>query len=137
MCRCARLLFEASSPDGEMCAHAPFVGGPIIVAGWPWLGADRSSINDPQVCNKDGAAVVRSFRSVGVRASLGSAVLFGSGTLVAKVLLDSVSPWLLAGLLYNGSGVGLGLHREQNAGRLRSLTVPPPSTSRRKDLVSG
>jgi Permeases of the drug/metabolite transporter (DMT) superfamily len=38
-------------------------------------------------------------------------VLFGAGTPLAKLLLDSVSPWLLAGLLYTGSGIGLGLYR--------------------------
>lgn len=44
-------------------------------------------------------------------AALGAALLFGAGTPLAKWLLDSVSPWLLAGLLYLGSGLGLGLYR--------------------------
>ena len=52
-----------------------------------------------------------SLRNVGVQAALGSALLFGAGTPVAKLLLDSVSPWLLAGLLYVGSGVGLLIYR--------------------------
>jgi drug/metabolite transporter (DMT)-like permease len=47
----------------------------------------------------------------GVPAALGAALLFGSGTPLAKLLLDGVSPWLLAGLLYLGSGVGLTLYR--------------------------
>lgn len=55
--------------------------------------------------------MARGLRSVGVRAAVASAVLFGAGTPVAKLLLDSVSPWLLAGLLYTGSGLGLGLYR--------------------------
>ena len=38
-------------------------------------------------------------------------MLFGAATPIAKLLLDSVSPWLLAGLLYTGSGIGLGLFR--------------------------
>jgi drug/metabolite transporter (DMT)-like permease len=50
-------------------------------------------------------------RNVGVQAGLASALLFGAGTPVAKVLLGEVSPWLLVGLLYVGSGVGLGLYR--------------------------
>jgi drug/metabolite transporter (DMT)-like permease len=50
-------------------------------------------------------------RNVGVQAGLASAVLFGAGTPAAKLLLGEVSPWLLAGLLYLGSGVGLGLYR--------------------------
>lgn len=52
-----------------------------------------------------------SLRNVGVQAGLASAVLFGAGTPIAKILLDSVNPWLLAGLLYTGSGIGLGLYR--------------------------
>lgn len=40
--------------------------------------------------------------------ALASAALFGASTPVAKLLLgDGVSPWLLAGLLYLGSGLGL------------------------------
>ena len=50
-------------------------------------------------------------RSPGVQAAIGAAVLFGAGTPLAKLLLGSVSPWLLAGLLYLGSGLGLGLYR--------------------------
>ena len=47
----------------------------------------------------------------GVPAALGAALLFGAGTPLAKWLLDAVNPWLLAGLLYFGSGVGLTLYR--------------------------
>ncbi|MGH7367745.1 MAG: EamA family transporter [Candidatus Rokuibacteriota bacterium] len=36
-----------------------------------------------------------------------SALLFGASTPVAKILLGQVDPWLLAGLLYLGSGLGL------------------------------
>ena len=51
------------------------------------------------------------FRNVGVQAALASALLFGAGTPLAKLLLDTVNPWLLAGLLYLGSGVGLSIFR--------------------------
>jgi len=47
----------------------------------------------------------------GVQAALLSAALFGAGTPLAKQLLGETSPWMLAGLLYVGSGVGLGLLR--------------------------
>ncbi len=47
----------------------------------------------------------------GVLAALGAAVLFGAGTPLAKLLLQTVSPWMLAGLLYLGSGIGLTLYR--------------------------
>ena len=45
----------------------------------------------------------------GAVAGLASAVLFGMSTPLAKTLVGSVSPLLLAGLLYAGSGIGLGL----------------------------
>lgn len=47
----------------------------------------------------------------GVPAALGAALLFGAGTPLAKLLLASASPWLLAALLYLGSGLGLALLR--------------------------
>jgi len=47
----------------------------------------------------------------GISAALISALLFGAGTPLAKLLLDEVSPWLLAGLLYLGSGIGLSIYR--------------------------
>lgn len=55
----------------------------------------------------------------GVAAALGAALLFGAGTPLAKQLLADVSPWLLAGLLYLGSGLGLTLAR-----RLRGERAP-------------
>ncbi len=45
--------------------------------------------------------------SPGVVAALAAAGLFGLGTPLAKKLLASVDPWLLAGLLYAGSGIAL------------------------------
>lgn len=50
-------------------------------------------------------------RQPGVLAALGAALLFGGGTPLAKWLLGNVDPWLLAGLLYLGSGTGLSLYR--------------------------
>jgi drug/metabolite transporter (DMT)-like permease len=44
-------------------------------------------------------------------AALGAAVLFGASTPLAKALLRDLSPVLLAGLLYLGSGLGLALIR--------------------------
>lgn len=48
-------------------------------------------------------------RSLGITAALVAALLFGLATPLAKLLLSSVPPALLAGLLYLGSGTGLGL----------------------------
>ncbi|WP_413739162.1 EamA family transporter [Sodalis sp. RH21] len=53
----------------------------------------------------------RGLRRPGILAALGAAVLFGAGTPLAKQLVNTVNPWLLAGLLYLGSGLGLGLYR--------------------------
>lgn len=56
--------------------------------------------------------MLAALRNTGVQAALLSALLFGAGTPLAKLLLtDDVSPILLAGLLYSGSGIGLGLYR--------------------------
>ena len=52
-----------------------------------------------------------SLRNIGVQAAIAAAILFGAGTPLAKLLLGSVSPWMLAGLLYLGSGLGLVLWR--------------------------
>jgi len=43
--------------------------------------------------------------------AIAAAVLFGASTPLAKLLVGDVSPVLLGGLLYLGSGVGLGLFR--------------------------
>lgn len=47
----------------------------------------------------------------GVPAALGAAALFGASTPLAKLLLGAMDPWLLAGILYLGSGIGLHLLR--------------------------
>jgi drug/metabolite transporter (DMT)-like permease len=44
----------------------------------------------------------------GIAAALGAALLFGASTPFAKLLLGDLPPLLLAGLLYGGSGLGLG-----------------------------
>jgi drug/metabolite transporter (DMT)-like permease len=45
----------------------------------------------------------------GVVAALAAALLFGAGTPFAKLLLAHTGPWLLAAMLYLGSGIGLWL----------------------------
>lgn len=59
----------------------------------------------------------------GVLAALGAAVLFGAGTPLAKPLLLGIDPWTLAGLLYLGSGLGLGVWRVVT--RATRLRLPP------------
>src|SRR4029453_10042598 len=46
----------------------------------------------------------------GPRLALAAAPLFGLSAPAAKVLAGTVDAWLLAGLLYLGSGLGLGLY---------------------------
>lgn len=43
----------------------------------------------------------------GVPLALGSAILFGASAPLSKLLIGSIDPWLLAGILYVGAGVGL------------------------------
>lgn len=52
----------------------------------------------------------------GVPLALGSAILFGAAAPLSKVLLLSIDPQMLAGLLYLGAGVGLaGVHLIRHA----------------------
>ena len=63
----------------------------------------------------------------GVIVALGSAVLFGMSTPLAKILVGSVSPLMLAGLLYAGSGLGLAVilaGRRLWTPRASSITLP-------------
>lgn len=56
--------------------------------------------------------------------ALASALLFGASTPLAKLLLTEVSPWMLAGVLYLGSGLGLGLWRLFNRGGAPARLAP-------------
>lgn len=59
----------------------------------------------------------------GVAASLAAALLFGAATPLAKLLLARIDPWLLAALLYLGSGLGLALLRRWR--RQPAVRLPP------------
>src|SRR5690348_10322750 len=61
----------------------------------------------------------------GIFAALGAALLFGASTPFAKILVGNTSPWLLAGLLYLGSGIGL-------AAVLAFRRTPSPALPRRE-----
>ena len=62
-------------------------------------------------------------RNRGVWAALAAALLFGAGTPFAKLLLGPVSPWLLAGLLYLGSGIGLAVWRVASRAENRRMNI--------------
>jgi drug/metabolite transporter (DMT)-like permease len=61
---------------------------------------------------------MRSIRfDAGVASALLAGVLFGASTPLAKRLIQDIDPWMLAGLLYLGSGLGLGLYRALRSAR--------------------
>ena len=67
----------------------------------------------------------------GIFFALLSAVLFGASTPLAKLLLWAVSPWMVAGLLYLGAGLGLAcIHAFRAMLRLPATEAP----LRRADL---
>jgi drug/metabolite transporter (DMT)-like permease len=57
--------------------------------------------------------------------ALMSAALFGASTPLAKIMLEGVDPWMMAGLLYLGAGIGLAaVHVSRSALRLPALEAP-------------
>jgi drug/metabolite transporter (DMT)-like permease len=67
----------------------------------------------------------------GIAFAVLSAALFGASTPLAKLLLGSVDPWAMAGLLYLGAGLGLAaVHLSRRALRLPAVEAP----LRRSDL---
>jgi drug/metabolite transporter (DMT)-like permease len=77
-----------------------------------------------ELCNQEGEVILKIDR--GIVAAISAAVLFGLSTPLAKTLVGSTPPLLLAGLLYAGSGVGLAallVLRAATGGR-ESITWP-------------
>jgi drug/metabolite transporter (DMT)-like permease len=73
----------------------------------------------------------RCMTRTGISFALLSAALFGASTPFAKLLLGSVDPWMMAGLLYLGAGVGLALvHLTRAVWRMPAIEAP----LRRADL---
>ena len=62
--------------------------------------------------------------NIGVVMALGAALLFGAGTPLVKLLLVSVSPVMLAALLYLGSGIGLALLALARLSQRQTLPLP-------------
>lgn len=61
----------------------------------------------------------------GILLALLSAVLFGASTPLAKMMLGGVGPWMMAGLLYLGAGLGLAAaHLARSALRLPAVEAP-------------
>jgi drug/metabolite transporter (DMT)-like permease len=72
--------------------------------------------------------------SPGIASALIAALLFGASTPLAKGLLQGLSPLLLAGLLYTGSGLGLVLLLALR-GRWQDLSRSQASGFRTRDLA--
>src|SRR5262245_4831931 len=68
----------------------------------------------------------------GVPLALGSAALFGATLPLSKLLLDAIDPFMLAGLLYLGTGVGLAAFRLLRGGM--SQTTETEAQLARKDI---
>jgi drug/metabolite transporter (DMT)-like permease len=84
-------------------------------ARWVSLPPSRKGRGSPNV----------SLMQPGILLALSSAVLFGASTPFAKLLLGSVDPWLMAGLLYLGAGVGLSaVHLSRGMLRLPTIEAP-------------
>ena len=61
----------------------------------------------------------------GISLALLSAILFGVSTPFAKLLLGSIDPWMMAGLLYLGAGVGLAaVHLSRSVLNLPRVDAP-------------
>lgn len=61
----------------------------------------------------------------GASLALLSAILFGASTPLAKILLGAIDPWMMAGLLYLGAGIGLAvIHLSRAALRLPAAEAP-------------
>jgi drug/metabolite transporter (DMT)-like permease len=62
---------------------------------------------------------------IGVLQALLSAALFGASTPLAKMMLAGVDPWMMAGLLYLGAGIGLAaVHLSRNALGIPAVEAP-------------
>ena len=66
--------------------------------------------------------------------SLLSAALFGISTPAAKVLLGSIEPTILAGLLYCGAGLGIAILRRAGRSFLLAQAGAPEIPLQRKDV---
>ena len=64
-------------------------------------------------------------RGYAIACALASAALFGASTPLAKLLLGDVSPWLLAAILYLGSGLGLAAWLAVRPGAPRLAPLAP------------
>jgi drug/metabolite transporter (DMT)-like permease len=97
----------------------------LVVAAVPLRQSQtmREALND---CVPQRLCFTMSLRSAAP--ALGAALLFGASTPLAKLLVGDVPPLLLAGLLYLGSGLGLGLllavRRIRRAEGAAALRIP-------------
>ena len=94
-------------------------------------GLDRFELTTDGGRRRQGEALEWRHARTGILLALTSAILFGASTPFAKLLLGSVAPWMMAGLLYIGAGIGLAcIHLARGLLRLPAVEAP----LRRSDL---
>lgn len=94
-------------------------------AGRPRFDAGQS-LPPPWIAGRTGTVDSRRYA---IGCALASAALFGASTPFAKLLLGEVSPWLLAAVLYLGSGLGLAAWLALRALGSRAERIPPLARS--------
>jgi drug/metabolite transporter (DMT)-like permease len=99
--------------------------------GKPKLSAVMSLLLAARTTGRLAVHMASNFIGAGAALALLSAALFGASTPFAKLLIGTVDPWLLAGLLYLGSGLGLAM--AQLARRAAGI-APAEAPLRRTDL---
>src|SRR3954452_18370601 len=76
-----------------------------LIRSWGWV--DFTGLGNRAKQEAMSSADHLHIAAPGILFALTSALLFGASTPFAKLLLGAVDPWMLAGLLYLGSGLGL------------------------------
>ena len=71
----------------------------------------------------------------GIAFALLSAAAFGASTPVAKILLASIDPWILAGVLYLGAGAGLAAVHGGRCAIASALSALPTEVANAEDSV--
>ena len=103
-------LASRGMADEDFCPGLPFVGAVGGLAGLisgGGTGGTTAGSNASGQGWRERKKEATMHRGRGIACALGAAVLFGASTPLAKGLLGDISPWMLAGVLYLASGIGL------------------------------
>jgi drug/metabolite transporter (DMT)-like permease len=116
------LSSNANAPVEARAYYRTNAAGAMIIgcAGWARSSSSKS-VSRVEYARMRKAAENGNF--AGVWAALGAALLFGLSTPFSKILLGGMPPFMLAGLLYLGAGIGLGALHLGNHGK-REAKLP-------------